>query len=73
MTGGENEGRTLAHEFAVIRLAETDLVPAGAGLEGRLAVALSFRPGSRRGYLAVWVTGRDDLTPLQAAGGWISP
>jgi hypothetical protein len=72
VTGGENEGRTLGHEFVVLRLSDGPLARSGsARLEGELNVDLSISGPAPRRALAVWVTRSDELTPLQATGGWI--
>ena len=64
VSAGENSGETLHHEFIALKLAQAPLgrdftlpVPAVAGVS--------------RHALAVWVTRRGELTPLQAAGGWL--
>lgn len=64
---GENAGRTLRHEFVALSLQHAALTAGSA--EMRLTpVKISGVP--RRG-LAVWVTRRGSLTPLQATGGWL--
>ena len=65
---GENEGRTLHHEFVVLVLKEAPLHD---------GVAEIFLPppdttnGSRRA-LAVWITRRGSPAPVQATGGWLA-
>jgi len=72
VTGGENEGRTLPHEFAVIRLVDGDLACTYQHLQGKIAFPLASPLPAPRHAVAVWVTRRDELTPLQATGGWIN-
>lgn len=69
---GENRGRKLQHDFAVLALADVAAVRAGSAFEGELALksALTVSPG--RLGLAVWVTPRQSLAPLQSLGGWVS-
>lgn len=64
---GENGGRTLRHEFVALALAEAPL-PAGHAVV-RLAAAAPA--GVPRRALAVWVTRRGELAPVQATGGWL--
>lgn len=66
VTAGENSGETLRHEFIVLALAH-----------GAPATDLALPPtktsGVNRHALAVWVTRRGELAPLQATGGWLAP
>jgi len=64
---GENEGRTLQHEFVVLAMADAPL-KAGA-VEIKLPQPVVT--GVTRHALAVWVTRRGDLAPVQATGGWL--
>jgi hypothetical protein len=64
---GENDGRTLHHEFVVLTLKTAALVNGTVELKlPRSSVA-----GITRWSLAVWVARRGELTPLQATGGWL--
>jgi hypothetical protein len=64
VTAGENRGETLHHEFIALMLASAPL--------GRdLPLAMPKVSGVARHALAVWVTRRGEMTPLQAAGGWL--
>lgn len=67
VAAGENAGRTLRHEFVALRLENARLV------DGVATLQLPVTPvkGVARQALAVWVTRRGDLTPLQATGGWL--
>ena len=75
VTAGENRGETLRQEFVVLAVAESSLVP-GAGGGARRAEFVLPKPkitdGERRA-VAVWVTRRGELAPLQATGGWLEP
>ena len=64
---GENRGRTLRHDFVVLALQSACLVNGTA----ELRLPKSAESGIPRHALAVWVTRRGDLTPLQATGGWL--
>ena len=64
VTAGENRGETLAHEFVALAQAR--------GAPGEpIALPRKKIAGVTRHALAVWVTRRGDLAPLQAAGGWL--
>ena len=64
VTAGENRGATLRHEFVALALASAPL--------GRdLPLAVPKIAGVTRHALAVWVTRRGEMTPLQATGGWL--
>lgn len=64
VTAGENRGETLKHDFIALSLAQ--------GAPGRaLPLAVPEVAGVPRHALAVWVTKRGSLTPLQATGGWL--
>jgi hypothetical protein len=64
---GENKGRMSHHEFVVIGFKS---IP---GFDGRWQTELPEPDisGPERKALAVWVTPRDSLKPLQAVGGYI--
>jgi hypothetical protein len=61
---GENRGETLAHEFVVLRMADGDLA-------SPLPLAVPEVAGVKRHALAVWITQRGALAPVQATGGWL--
>ena len=64
---GENAGRTLRHDFVVLRLATARLESGAAELKlPDEAVA-----GVTTRALAIWVTRLGELTPRQATGGWL--
>ena len=64
---GENEGRTLRHEFVALSLQQEKLVKGRAELT---LTSVNISGVTRRG-LAVWVTERGSPTPVQATGGWL--
>lgn len=70
---GENEGRTLRHDFVVVSLSTAPLQRQNDGLEGPLDFPLPTRALTGRGSvaLAVWVTKAGQLEPIQATGGWL--
>ena len=72
VTAGENAGRRLTHDFAVIDDAEETLQPAG---DGRFTRDITFsRPSTLtppRRAIAAWVSPIGHLEPLQAAGAYL--
>ena len=64
---GENEGRTLHHEFVALTLTAAVLRDGAAELKWS---APADRGGTRHA-LAVWVTRRGESAPVQATGGWL--
>lgn len=64
---GENDGRTLHHEFVAIALRSARLT------DGTAEVKLPVEAGRgvTRRALAAWVTRRGELAPVQATGGWL--
>jgi hypothetical protein len=70
--GGENKGRHLNHDFAVLRLVKQPL----PGKDGRFNAefTLDTNPPATHGRLALaaWITHSGNLEPLQAAGGWLA-
>jgi hypothetical protein len=64
---GENAGRTLRHDFVVLVLKSAPLT-AGAA---ELSLPRSADKSVARQALAVWVTRRGELAPVQATGGWL--
>lgn len=72
VTAGENDGRTLRHEFVAIGMADKELAPdIGGALVAQVTLPRPNVPDARRRALAVWVARRGELTPLQATGGWL--
>jgi hypothetical protein len=73
VTAGENRGATLGHEFVVLAMVNDTLVPDAATHAHRatLKSPRSSLPGLKRRALAAWVTLSDELTPIQATGGWL--
>lgn len=68
---GENAGRTLRHDFAVLALTSQPLSRDGKLWSTRLSLPASGIDAPRYA-LAAWITGRDGLDALQAAGGWLA-
>lgn len=68
---GENAGRTLRHEFVVLALADVPLESEESFWQANATLVRPKPAGVGRYALAAWVTRRDELTPVQATGGWL--
>jgi hypothetical protein len=71
VTAGENAGETLAHEFVALSLVDAPMRLDGAAATAELTLLQPETKGSARRALAVWVTRRSELAPVQATGGWV--
>ena len=69
---GENEGRTLKHDFVVITYAEAPMKPQPDGFECTLNLKAPAPTASGRLALAVWISESGRLEPVQATGGWVT-
>jgi hypothetical protein len=64
VTAGENQGRTLTHQFIALNLVRTDLSQSGENFGADV-----FCSTDKADALAVWITHAGSLIPIQAAGG----
>jgi len=64
---GENDGRTLNHEFVAFAF-KTEPLKNGVA---ELPLPDATPAGVTRQALVVWVTKRGELAPIQATGGWL--
>jgi hypothetical protein len=71
VTGGENAGRRLNHDFAALSLVMRTFASQTNGLQGKFIIDASPKGITGRLALAVWVTRSGHLEPLQATGGWL--
>ncbi len=68
---GENRGRKLTHDFAVLTFLSAPLIRNGDRAQGEFVLpAQKNVTGSLA--LAVWVTRAGSMEPLQATGGWLA-
>lgn len=67
---GENGGRNLQHDFAVLGLRDAALEGSGETRKARLTIPAANETGARLA-VAIWVSSRDGLAPVQATGGWL--
>lgn len=67
---GENSGRNLQHDFVVLSQ-QSGPMKSGAGHAiGSLTIGSTGENAPRKA-IAVWITHRDQLVPVQSAGRWI--
>ncbi len=68
---GENRGRQLAHDFAVLTLANASVAFHSGMAQGEFALAAPKLSAENSLALAVWITPKGRLEPIQATGGWL--
>ena len=69
---GENAGRKLKHDFAVMDFSEGEMTPSGDGrFEKTFALKTSGDPRSKKWAVAAWVSAENKLEPLQATGAYL--
>lgn len=69
---GENAGRELRHDFVARSWRTTPLPEGGKPAPAEIQLPSPPVEGGSRRALAVWVTQRGKLTPMQATGGWLN-
>ena len=67
---GENSGRDLQHDFVVLDLRDATMKSENGTLRARLTMDAMGEAGARKA-VAVWISDRDRLAPVQASGGWL--
>lgn len=67
---GENSGRNLQHDFVVLDLRAAEMKSEDGTLRARLTMGAAGEPGARKA-IAVWISARERLAPVQATGGWL--
>jgi hypothetical protein len=70
---GENTGRHLQHDFAVLKLINQPLTGKDDGFQGVFTLSAERNSAEGRLALAVWVTRSGGLAPVQSVGGWLVP
>ena len=69
---GENSGRTLEHDFVVLKSAMASARHSDQSFQGTISLPADASLNSKRLAVAFWVTNGNNLQPLQAVGGWLS-
>ncbi len=67
---GENTGRTLSHDFVVLDVVEGHLQPRGDAWQASSRLPRS-EVLAKRYALAAWVQRGEDISPIQATGGYL--
>jgi hypothetical protein len=70
---GENRGRRLDHDFVVLAMRSAAAKMNGDFLSAEIFSTIPSRFTPKRLGIAVWVTRRGELEPVQAVGGWFTP
>jgi len=70
---GENKGRTLNHDFAVVNLLQIGMTTSNGVANGKFILKPSTPGLAKTLALTVWITRAGELEPLQATGGWLVP
>jgi len=68
---GENRGRQLQHDFAVVNLSEIDLTHSSGAARGSFILSAPKFKAGKTSALTVWVTRAGEMEPVQATGGWL--
>lgn len=68
---GENRGKTLPHDFVVLR-STTGTLDRDKGFQSSIPLDSSGLPAAKRYALVAWLEGEKGRKPIQAVGGWIS-
>ena len=71
VNAGENSGRHLTHDFAVIMLTNRPLVRKKDGFQGDFVMDTAQKPLEGTLAVAVWVTPAGRMEPVQSVGGWL--
>jgi hypothetical protein len=71
VTAGENSGRKLPHDFAVVNLVQIGLTNTNGWAKGKFILNPPRTNAGKTSALTVWVTRTGELQPLQSTGGWL--
>ncbi len=69
--GGENGGRNLEHDFVAFAQLDVPLQPKADQWGASLTIKPAAENAPQKG-IAIWVTRRGELAPVQATGGWLA-
>ena len=73
VNAGENKGRRLNHDIAVVTLVHIGLTTGNGVANGKFILNPHDAGAGKTLALTVWVTRAGQLEPLQATGGWLIP
>ena len=73
ITAGENKGQTLMHDFVVLGFHRVAMI---RNSDGHYTVSSANLPelsaSPSKIALSTWINNKDNLSPLQATGGWLN-
>jgi hypothetical protein len=69
---GENRGRLLRHDFAVLTLVKASLLRRGDVAQGEFVLSKPRNAAEGDLAIALWITPAGRPEPLQATGGWLA-
>ena len=70
---GENKGRHLNHDFAVVNLVQIGMTTSNGVAKGKFIIDTQQTNSGKTLALTAWVTRGGELEPLQTTGGWLIP
>jgi hypothetical protein len=73
VNAGENKGRHLNHDFAVVNLVQIGMTTSNGVAKGKFIMDTRRNNSAKTLALTVWVTRGGELEPLQTTGGWLIP
>jgi hypothetical protein len=68
---GENRGRQLNHDFAVVNLLQIGMTTSNGVARGKFILDPTRFAAGKTSALTVWVTRAGELEPVQTTGGWL--
>lgn len=71
VTGGENEGRDLSHDFVVLAHHSQPMITSEHEAMARMRLPDASGFNSQQQGIVIWVAGASDPRPIQAAGDWL--
>ena len=71
ITGGENNGKRLTHDFVVLEIHQYRQTNDQDGYRWQLPAIMTDIPTATNG-IAIWITTPGDPTPMQATGGFLN-
>lgn len=70
INGGENKGKTLKHNFVVLKHATASL-KRGSGKQKIYHWTIRQKAPKNATAIAAWISSKKDLSPIQAVAGWL--
>jgi hypothetical protein len=71
VSGGENNGRELEHDFVVLAYNAQDLFKGEGKAESRMTLPNTSKYQDTKKAIVVWVSKRNNPIPIQAVGDWL--